>query len=118
VARIIYWAGRLRPGGEAEHAAFLAFLRSPEGHDLLARYGLQRYTLARQGERIAVRFATASPPRAIGFLRNPRAWPEAWELDPEARGSLMARGLGPEDGEIEFDWSRPADAPVEVAADD
>jgi len=115
---VSYWAGRLRPGGEAEHAAFLAFLRSPEGNDLLIRYGVQSYTLARQGERIAVRFAAGSPPRVIAFLRHPRAWPAVWELDPEARGELAARGLGPEDGEIQFDWSRPADALVEVAADD
>ena len=76
------WVGRVRPGHEADHAAFVAWLNSDPARDIFRRKRLTEYTLVEEDSTVTVIFKaphTGDPRIIIDFLRYPGMWPEFWE---------------------------------------
>ena len=74
------WNGSVRIGADGEHRAFVAWLQSEDGRQLLARSLLTGYSLVERDGQLTVRLAADEPPAIIRFLRNHRFWPEFWEF--------------------------------------
>lgn len=104
------WQGRLQPGHEADHAAFVEWLRSSEAEELFRRRRLTEYVLRQDGPEITVVFRaphTGDPRLVIDFLRYPGLWPEYWQFE-RAGGEADVAAL--EDrGEVRVHWRRAAD---------
>jgi hypothetical protein len=75
------WFGRVAAGSEDAHAAFVAWLGSAEGRDLLQRTNLTGYAIYQRGSELDVVFKTRRASILAGFLRNRRLWPAYWEFD-------------------------------------
>lgn len=73
------WRGRVRPESREEHERFVAWLGSDEAAGQYAKFLLNGYSLAQQGDELTITLAAEEPPPIIRFLRNPRMWPEYWE---------------------------------------
>ena len=73
------WRGRVKPEGRDEHEQFVAWLNSDEAKVQYAKFLLNGYTLAQQGDDLTIAMAAEEPPPIIRFLRNARMWPEYWE---------------------------------------
>ena len=86
------WTGRIRPGAEAEHERFVAWLASDEGRTMLGRTLLTGYRLAEADGRITVRLSAEEPPPIIRFLRHHRFWPEFWEFESADPGRAVGPG--------------------------
>ena len=97
------WSGHLAAGSAEAHGAFIAWLRSAEGGDLLRRSNLTGYAIFQQGADLDVVFTTPRASILAGFLRNRRLWPEFWVFDhPGEAGALEGR-------EPVFTWTTPRD---------
>lgn len=83
------WHGRVKPEGRDEHEQFVAWLNSDEAKVQYAKFLLNGYTLAQQGDDLTVSMAAEEPLPIIRFLRNSRMWPEYWEY--------LSAGNGAED---------------------
>lgn len=106
------WLGRVRPGREAEHEAFVAWLRSPEAAGWFGRY-LDGYTLRQADGELEVVLRADEPLDFIRFLRLPKLWPSFWEYV----GAGPPGALGP-NAEVRVAWERPAGEPRPAAAGD
>jgi hypothetical protein len=73
------WRGRVKPEARDEHEQFVAWLNSDEAKAQFAKFLLNGYTLAQQGDDLTIAMAAEEPPPIIRFLRNTRMWPEYWE---------------------------------------
>ncbi len=73
------WRGRIKPGHRDEHEQFVAWLQTDEAAVQYAKFLLNGYSLAQQGDALTVTLAAEEPPPIIRFLRNPRMWPDYWE---------------------------------------
>jgi hypothetical protein len=73
------WRGRVKPEGRDEHEQFVVWLNSDEAKAQYAKFLLNGYTLAQQGDDLTIAMAAEEPPPIIRFLRNARMWPEYWE---------------------------------------
>ena len=74
------WSGRVQPGAEQQHEAFVAGLRTPESAELLGKYSLTEYALYQDGDALDVIFKSEKPAIIAGFLKNKRMWPDYWEF--------------------------------------
>jgi hypothetical protein len=83
------WTGRVRPGAEAEHEGFVAWLASDQGHSFLARSLLTSYLLAEENGRVTVTLGADEPPPIVRFLRNPRFWPDFWDFESAERNQTV-----------------------------
>ncbi len=101
--REAHWLGRVAPGAEAEHEAFVARLGSAEVERALCATGVTRYTLTQSGDRLHVRFSTRTPPDAVKLLRFKRLWPDFWQWEGADPGGF------PADAVTRFAWQRPAE---------
>ena len=93
------WVGRVAPGAEAEHAAFVAGLEAPEVERAFRANGVTRYELIQAGDRLQVVFRARSPADAVKFLRYKRLWPEFWVWESADAEHFPA-------GETRFLWAR------------
>jgi hypothetical protein len=75
------WSGHVKAGSEAEHEAFLDYLRSAEGVKLLGKVSLTSYAIHQDGLALDVIFKSDRPVIIAGFLRNKRLWPGYWEFE-------------------------------------
>ncbi|MGE3908890.1 MAG: hypothetical protein AB7K36_06045 [Chloroflexota bacterium] len=73
------WQGRVKPGYQDEHEQFVAWLNTDEARVQYAKFLLNGYSLAQEGDQLTVTLAAEEPPAIIRFLRNPRMWPDYWE---------------------------------------
>jgi hypothetical protein len=73
------WRGRVKPERREEHERFVTWLNSDEAKVQYAKFLLNGYSLAQQGDELTIRLAAEEPPPIIRFLRNPRMWPDYWE---------------------------------------
>lgn len=73
------WRGRVNPEHRKEHEQFVTWLGTDEARTQYAKYLLNSYSLAQQGDDLTVTMSASEPPPIIRFLRNPRMWPEYWE---------------------------------------
>ena len=73
------WHGRVNPERRDEHEQFVAWLNSDEARVQYAKFLLNGYSLAQQGDNLTITLAAEEPPPIIRFLRNGRMWPEYWE---------------------------------------
>ena len=73
------WHGRVKPEHRAEHEQFIAWLGTDEARVQYAKYLLNGYSLAQQGDDLTISMTASEPPPIIRFLRNPRMWPDYWE---------------------------------------
>ena len=80
------WSGRVQPGAEQQHEAFVAGLRTPESAELLGKYSLTEYAMYQDGSALDVVFKSEKPPILAGVLKNKRMWPDYWEF--EAPGDM------------------------------
>jgi hypothetical protein len=92
-------------GSENAHAAFLAWLGTVEGTDLLRRSNLIEYAIYQQGARLDIVFKTRRASILAGFVRNRRLWPTYWEFDQPGEAGFEA-GREPV-----FAWQAPPDVP-------
>jgi hypothetical protein len=90
----------VRAGAEADHAAFLAYLRSDEGAKLLGKVSLTEYAVYQRGLALDVVFMSDRPVIIAGFLRNKRLWPAFWDFEQPGQVDV------PEDKELIFRWTR------------
>lgn len=102
------WLGRVAPGKEAEHEAFVAWLRSGEAQSQFARYLLTGYSLYQADDRLKVVMRAEEPLAFIRFLRNARMWPSCWEFVAAGRGDHPGPDLSEEHGQVRVDWRRDA----------
>jgi hypothetical protein len=75
------WHGHVKPESREQHERFVAWLNTDEARVQYAKYLLNGYSLAQQGDDLTITMAAEEPPAIIRFLRNPRMWPEFWEYD-------------------------------------
>ena len=80
------WHGHVRPEQRSEHEAFVQWLNSDDARVQYAKFLLNGYSLAQQGDDLTVTLVAEEPPAIIRFLRNPRMWPEFWEYDSAGSG--------------------------------
>jgi hypothetical protein len=73
------WRGRVKPEHRAEHEQFVAWLGTDEARVQYAKFLLNGYSLAQQGDDLTITMTASEPPPIIRFLRNPRMWPDYWE---------------------------------------
>jgi hypothetical protein len=73
------WHGRVKPESRAEHETFVQWLGTDEARVQYAKFLLNGYSLAQQGDDLTITLTASEPPPIIRFLRNPRMWPEYWE---------------------------------------
>jgi hypothetical protein len=73
------WHGRVKPEHRAEHEQFVQWLGTDEAEAQYAKFLLNGYSLAQQGDDLTITMTASEPPPIIRFLRNPRMWPEYWE---------------------------------------
>ncbi len=104
------WVGRVKPGREADHAAFLEWLRGAEAASIFRRRRLTEYALWEQDGTVTVTFRaprTGDPRIMIDFLRYPGMWPEFWEF---SRGGRLEDEPGQEaaSGRLAVHWRRDA----------
>ena len=78
------WRGSLRTGSELEHEAFVRWLESADGADLLGRCNLVYYALYEALPKLRIVFRSNRPSIITGFLRNKRMWPDYWEFEGSA----------------------------------
>ena len=95
------WRGRVKPEHRKEHERFVAWLATDEAAVQYAKFLLNGYTLAQQGDSLTVTLAAEEPPAIIRFLRNPRMWPEYWEYE-----SAGGDGAGVPDEAVRVRWRR------------
>jgi hypothetical protein len=100
------WRGRVKPEGREEHEQFVAWLGSDEAAVQYAKFLLNGYSLAQQGDDLTITLAAEEPPPIIRFLRNSRMWPEYWEY-------LSAGGDAADvpDEAVRVRWRRPGTGP-------
>jgi hypothetical protein len=96
------WRGRVKPEGREEHEKFVAWLGTDEAAVQYAKFLLNGYSLAQQGDDLTITLAAEEPPPIIRFLRNARMWPEYWEY-------LSAGGEAADvpDEAVRVRWRRP-----------
>ena len=103
------WRGRVKPGAEAAHERFVAWLNSDEARALIARYPLSEYRLEQRGDALTVTMTATEPTGLVRFLRWDRMWPpDVWEFEGAARpeGELPPpESLGPS---LRVHWRRDA----------
>lgn len=95
------WRGRVKPEHRAEHEQFVAWLGTDEARVQYAKFLLNSYSLAQQGDDLTITMSASEPPPIIRFLRNSRMWPDYWEY-------LSAGGPGdsvPDDA-VRVRWRR------------
>jgi hypothetical protein len=73
------WRGRVDPEHREEHEQFVAWLGTDEAAAQYAKFLLNGYSLAQQGDDLTVTMTASEPPPIIRFLRNPRMWPDYWQ---------------------------------------
>jgi hypothetical protein len=73
------WRGRVKPEHRDEHEQFVEWLGSDEAKTQYAKFLLNGYSLAQQGDDLTITLVAEEPPPIIRFLRNSRMWPEYWE---------------------------------------
>ena len=83
------WRGRVDPEHREEHEQFVAWLGTDEAAAQYAKFLLNGYSLAQQGDDLTVTMTASEPPPIIRFLRNPRMWPDYWQY--------VSAGSGAED---------------------
>jgi hypothetical protein len=81
------WRGRVNPEHRDEHETFVAWLNTDEARVQYAKFLLNGYTLAQQGDDLTVAMTASEPPPIIRFLRNSRMWPDYWEYISAGSGS-------------------------------
>ena len=96
------WRGRVKPEHREEHEQFVAWLGTDEAKAQYAKFLLNGYSLAQQGDDLTITLTASEPPPIIRFLRNPRMWPDYWEY-------LSAGGDTAElpDDTVRVRWRRP-----------
>jgi hypothetical protein len=102
------WVGRVRPGHEADHAAFVAWLNSDQARDIFRRKRLTEYTLVEEDGMVTVIFKaphTGDPRIMIDFLRYPGVWPEFWEFRQGGRVEDLDR-MDTTTGAVRVHWRR------------
>jgi hypothetical protein len=106
------WVGRVQPGSEAEHERFLAWLNSPEAHEVFRRRRLTEYILSQEDSTVTIVFRaphTGDPRIMIDFLRYPGLWPDFWDF--HRGGNLEAKPDIPQ-GSIKVHWRREFPHPL------
>ena len=98
------WRGRVKPEGREEHERFVAWLGSDEAAVQYAKFLLNGYSLAQQGDDLMITLAAEEPPPIIRFLRNPRMWPDIWEFESAGAGGATAGQAGA--GTVRVRWRR------------
>jgi len=93
------WSGRVQPGAEQQHEAFVAELRTPASAELLGKYSLTEYAMYQEGAALDVVFKSEKPPIIAGFLKNKRMWPDYWEFDAPGETDVPNKPLV-------FKWTR------------
>jgi hypothetical protein len=94
------WSGRIVAGAEDEHDRFVAYLRTPEGGQLLQRCNLTADAIYQHGADLEVVFKADRPSITAGLLRNRRLWPSFWEfVRPGDEAAVAGR-------DALFDWTR------------
>ena len=73
------WRGRVNPEHREELEEFVAWLGTDEARVQYAKFLLNGYSLAQQGDDLTVTMTASEPPPIIRFLRNRRMWPDYWE---------------------------------------
>jgi hypothetical protein len=73
------WRGRVKPESREAHERFVQWLGTDEAKAQYAKFLLNGYSLAQQGDDLTITMTASEPPPIIRFLRNPRMWPEYWE---------------------------------------
>ena|SRR5687767_8086919 len=96
------WRGRVRPEARAEHEQFVEWLGSDEAAVQYAKFLLNGYSLAQEGDDLTITLAAEEPPPIIRFLRNSRMWPEYWEYV-----SASSDPSGVPDDAVRVRWRRP-----------
>jgi hypothetical protein len=102
------WIGRVRPGRETDHAAFVAWLNSDKARDIFRRKRLTEYTLVEADGNVTVTFKarhTGDPRIMIDFLRYPGMWPEFWEFREGGRAEDLDVA-DPASGAVRVHWRR------------
>ena len=95
------WHGHVKPEQRDEHEQFIEWLNTDEARVQYAKFLLNGYSLAQQGDDLTITLAAEEPPAIIRFLRNPRMWPEFWEYD-SAGGDADA----PPEESVRVRWRR------------
>jgi len=107
------WVGHVQPGSEAEHERFLAWLNSPDAHEVFRRRRLTEYILSQEDSTVTIVFRaphTGDPRIMIDFLRYPGLWPDFWDF---LRGGNL-EGQGEADvpaGSVKVHWRRESPHP-------
>ena len=99
------WRGTVKAGAGDEHERFVAWLGSDEAEAQYAKFGLTNYTLAQDGEELAITLGAEEPTSVIRFLRNSRMWPDFWEYRPGD-----PTGVGEPTGTVRVSWRRSAES--------
>src|SRR4051812_50035944 len=92
------WRGRVDPEHREAHEQFVAWLGTAEAEAQYAKFLLNGYSLAQQGDDLTITMTAPEPPPIIRFLRNKRMGPDHWEYisagaatDEDPDGSVRAR---------------------------
>lgn len=103
------WVGRVAEGRDAEHRAFLDWLRSGEAEEVFRRRRLTEYRLVEEAGQVRVLFRaprTGDPRIMIDFLRYPGLWPEYWQFERSGQPADAAQidTAGPDETRVH--WRR------------
>ena len=104
------WIGRVASGHEAEHAAFVEWLKGPQAEEIFRRRRLTEYALTEHDGLLTVLFKaprTGDPRIMIDFLRYPGVWPAYWEFVRGGRAEDEPAGSTPP-VPPSVHWRRPA----------
>ncbi len=101
--RVARWIGRVKPGAENRHKAYLEWLQTREAASIFSRYLLDAYRLSQRNEYIEVAFQSRDPAAIIRFLRHSQMWPSFWEY---LGADWPPAAAGAEDGRVLVEWRR------------